>query len=172
MSGHLKNKKCYLSGPIQFAQGPNWRIEPISVMTTRFGIDVFDPYSDEKQSWTSELKIAKENKDISTMVKLAKGIVRKDLGMVDRSDFLIAYVPHGIKTIGTVHEVVNSRNSKKPTLLVTDQNDITCLPLWYFGFIPPSCMFANWDDLYNYLEEVDQGKHDKNDRWKFVYNLV
>ena len=53
----------------------------------------------------------------------------------NRSDFIIAYVPMAVCTTGVVHEVINSHNAKKPTLLVTNTDNIKNIPLWYFGFI-------------------------------------
>ena len=92
--------------------------------------------------------------------------------MVDRCDFLVAYVPFGVKTVGTVHEIINSNNLKKPTLLVTDQNSISSLPLWYFGLINKKYMFAGWLSLYNYLAEVNDGKHVDDDKWHLVCDIV
>jgi nucleoside 2-deoxyribosyltransferase len=79
------------------------------------------------------LKKAQSEKDTDTIAKIAKSFVRKDLCLVDRADFLIAYLPNKIPTTGTNHEIINSNNAKKPTLLVTDTGDITNIPLWYFG---------------------------------------
>jgi hypothetical protein len=172
MLNFLRNKRCYLSGPIQYAKDEFWRSEPIHVLQSRFGIDLFDPFSDEKQKWTENILKAKEFNDTETLTSIAKQFVRKDLAMVDRSDFLIAYLPKGIQTVGTVHEIVNSNQSKKPTLLVVDTPTIMDIPLWYFGFIKTKYMFAGWKNLYEYLEEVDSGKHKDDNKWHLVYDLI
>lgn len=172
MTNYLANKKCYLSGPIEFAADGFWRPEPIHELQDRFGIDIFDPFADEKQQWSDEIKTAKENGNTDELVKIAKQFVRKDLGMVDRSDFLIAYLPYGVNTVGTVHEIINSNNSKKPTLLVTNKDSISYIPLWYFGIINKVYMFAGWNNLYSYLSEVNDGKHTNDDKWHLVYGLV
>lgn len=169
---YLKGTKSYLSGPLEFDSGHNWRIEPIRVLAQEFEIDLFDPFSDPKQQWVPILNEARKNKDIETIRKTAKSFVRKDLKKVDQSDFLIAYVPYKVPTVGTVHEIINSNNEKKPTLLVTDQSDISYIPLWYFGYIKPEFMFAGWEALFSYLREVNEGKHRHNDRWAFVYGDV
>jgi nucleoside 2-deoxyribosyltransferase len=172
MLNFLKNKLCYLSGPIQYAKNDFWRAEPIHVLQNRFSVNVFDPFADEKQKWTDELLKAKNINDTETLTKIAKQFVRKDLGMVDRSDFLIAYLPHGVQTIGTVHEIINSNESKKPTLLVTDADTISSIPLWYFGFIKTKYMFAGWRALYKYLEDVNVGKHIDDDKWHIVCDVI
>lgn len=170
---YLHDKKVYLSGPIQYdTSETNWRVGPINSLKEKFQLDVFDPFADPKQQWTATLREAQNNGDVETIVKIAKKFVRKDLAVVDRSDFVIAYLPHKVPTVGTHHEVISSNTLKKPTLLVTDTNDITKIPVWYFGFIPVEFMFPNWDKLFNYLNEVNNGLHRSNNRWSYVYGDV
>lgn len=169
----LSNRKCYLSGPIQYdVTGLNWRVSPKKILLEEFKIDVFDPFDDPKQQWSYQLKEAREKKDLETISKVAHNFVRKDLTMVDRCDFVIAYIPLKVPTTGTVHEIINSNNAKKPTLLVTNTGDKTDIPLWYYGFIPHECMFGSWEDLYVYLREVNDKKHINNRRWNYIYNLI
>lgn len=173
MTEFLKGRKAYLSGAIEHGDRKhNWRIEPTKVLTERFGIDLFDPFIDPKQQWVNVLEKARQEKDYLTMNKIAKSFVGKDLEMVSRTDLLIAYLPYKVATTGTHHEIINSTNAKKPTLLVTDQDDIGFIPTWYFGFIKQEFMFPNWDALYLYLDEVNDGKHKDNNRWRFIYGLI
>jgi hypothetical protein len=132
---------------------------------------MFDPFSDPKQQWLPVLKECRDKKDYDTMSKIAKVFVRKDLAMVDRADLLIAYLPYKVPTTGTHHEIINSNNAKKPTLLVTD-DDISYIPLWYYGFIPTEFMFKSWTALYEYLESVNRGEQKHNDRWSFIYGDI
>ena len=76
------------------------------------------------------------------------------------------------KCMRLLNQIQNSNNAKKPTLLVTDSNDITNIPVWYWGFISPEFMFPNWEDLFIYLKEVDNGLHQKNRRWNLVHGLI
>jgi hypothetical protein len=169
---YLKDKRCYLSGAIEYSQEDNWRNLPKQILKDRFNVNVFDPFEDPKQQWSPLLKKAKEDKNYDAIIKITHDFVRKDLSMVDHSHFLIAYLPHKVPTTGTVHEIINSNNAKKPTLLVTDSNDITNIPLWYWGFISPEFMFPNWDALFKYLKEVDDGFHQTNRRWNLVHGLI
>ena len=172
MGGYLRGTRVYLSGPIQFDSLPNWREQPKKTMIEKFGVHLFDPLDDPKQQWVPKLNAARDCKDYHTMADIAKRFVRKDLAMVDRADFVIAFVPHKIPTTGVCHEVINSNNAKKPTLLVTNCNDVGYIPIWYFGFISLEFMFPNWDSLFAYLEDVDAGKHKHNNRWGFIYGEI
>lgn len=170
---YLEGKRVYLSGPIEHGQedGDNWRIEPSKVLVQEFHVNLFDPFNDPKQQWLPFLTAARESRDYEQMATIAKPFVRKDLCMVDRSDFLIAYLPRGVPTCGTHHEIINSVNAKKPVLLVCPQGK-EFVPFWYFGFIPHTQMFSNWGDLYQYLREVNDGKLRGDDRWHFVYGVI
>lgn len=168
----LKGKRAYLAGPIEACnEKVNWRIDVSKTLTERFGIDVFDPFADPKQQWVKPLNEARSQKDYDTMTRIARGFVRKDLCMVDRADFLIASVPHGVPTCGTHHEIFNSCNAKKPVMLVCEQGK-QMAALWLYGVIPHHVIFGSWQDLYNYLQDVDDGKHRDNNRWHFVYGMV
>lgn len=169
---YLANKKLYLSGPIQYdATGHNWRTEPSKVLREEFHIDLFDPFEDPKQQWVPHLREAQANKDFDKMAEIARQFVRKDLCMVDRSDFVISYLPEKVPTTGTHHEIINSANAKKPTLLICPQGKEK-IPLWYYGFIPHEVMFGAWEELYQYLRDVNAGKHMHNNRWAYVYGLI
>ena len=172
MTMYLAGKRCYLSGPIQFGDTTNWRDYPKQVLAEEFGLLVSDPFADPKQQWVPTLTKAQQDKDTETIVKIAKGFVRKDLCLVDRSDLLIAYLPYKVPTTGTHHEIINSNNAKKPTLLVTNLDHISYIPLWYFGFIPTEFMFVGWESLFVYLREVNDAKHKHNNRWSYIYGEI
>lgn len=169
--GYLNGCEVYLSGPITFdSPDHNWRIDPKRVLTEEFGVDLFDPFDDPKQAKSSDLfeSLAAENYD--RVVEICRAFVRKDLSRVDRSDFVVAYLPYKVSTIGTHHEIIYSNDAKKPTLLVADKKNQ--IPPWYFGFIPTEFMFGGWDALYDYLREVNEGKHKDNFRWAYTYGLI
>ena len=168
----LQGKRCYLSGPIENdPSATNWRTEPKKVLLSEFRIDLFDPFEDPKQVWAEPLKVARDEHDYDEMARIAKMFVRKDLSMVDRADFVISCLPHRVPTTGTHHEIINSNNAKKPTLLVCPQGK-NLVPAWYYGFIPHDVMFGSWEELYTYLREVNAGKHKDNNRWHFIYGMV
>ena len=170
--GYLKNSRCYLAAPIEADENKSdWRTKVRKTLVRRFKIDLFDPYADPKQQWTEQLKRAKEEENYALVADIAKRFVRKDLCIVDRSDFIIACLPYKVPTAGVVHEIVNSNNAKKPTLIVCPQGK-KFVPSWYFGFISHEYMFGSWEELYNYLKEVNDGNHKDDDKWAYVYKIV
>ena len=169
---YLKGKRCYLSGPIEFGTDPNWRIEPSSILRGEFELDLFDPFNDPKQQWAPKLITARERCDYDKMAEIAKDFVRKDLSVVDGSDFIVACLPYGVPTTGTVHEIINKSMSKKPVLLVCPDGGKAKIPFWYWGFIPHSQMFGSWEDLFQYLREVNQGGHSDNYRWDYACGRI
>ena len=170
-SNFLKGRRAYLGGPIENAPDPDWHKEHAKILVDRFQINLFNPFTDPKQQWVSQLLAARENRDFDTMNSIAKDFVHKDLGCVDRSDFMVSYMPYKVPTTGTHHEIIEGSSNKKPVLLVCPEGK-ELIPFWYFGFIPHRHMFGSWDDLYAYLSEVDAGKHKDDYKWSFVYGLI
>jgi hypothetical protein len=168
---YLAGASCYLGGPIEHDSAEDWRVYPKRILGKEFGIRVTDPNEDPKQKWLPTLQDARKKKDYDLMAQIARSFVRKDLCLVDRSDFGIWYLPYKVPTCGSHHEIVNSNNSKKPTLLVCPQGK-ELVPAWYYGFIPHDFMFGSWEDLFKYLTEVNSGKHKENNRWHYVYGMI
>lgn len=171
--GALKNSKVYLSGPIEHENQnqPDWRLPVIKELTDRFGIDVFDPSKDEKQKRATLLESAIEKGNYEEVEKIAKSFVRKDLGEIDRRDFLICYNPYKVPTTGTPCEVHHCQNLKKPVLIVCPEGK-KYASRWYFGYVKHQYIFGSWEDCYSYLKEVDEYKHKDNHRWWLVYGMV
>jgi len=170
MNNYLKNRRVYIAGPIEFADhSKDWRGPVKQNLVDRFGLRVFDPIDDPKQEVRAKLNKAKEENDFETVSAIVHNFVRIDLSIVDRMDFLIAYLPHRLPTTGTVHEIVSANDAKKPVFIVCPQGK-NKVPDWYFGFINHKFMFGHWENLYDYLIEVDEGRHKTNNRWTFVYN--
>ena len=168
---YLSEKNFYLSGPIEFGEEINWRLSVIDYLVKKFNIKIFDPFSDPKQQWVETIKSYKKEKNFDKLTDVAKQFVRKDLGMVDRCDALIAYVPYKIPTVGTHHEIINANNMKKPVMLVCLQGKEN-IPVWYFGCLNHNLFFNSWNELYDYLEEVNKGSFVNFDRWNFIYGII
>lgn len=137
----LHDARVYLSGPMDFVASREeekehgWRTR-VSGFLTRLGVTVFDPWNkprvrglheygreDEKttkrrEAWTFEggKKGAKKRALVADSFWPALHI---DLRMVDTSDFVIAYVPTNVYSVGTVHEIVLARTQRKPVLFVS-----------------------------------------------------
>ena len=171
--GYLKGIRSYLAGPIEYDpdhNGGNWRVEPSRIIK-EMGVDLFDPSNDDKQKMVGGLHQALEIENYEEAVKIAKDFVQKDLTIVSHANFIVAFVPQGVPTIGTVHEIIFSDRDKKPTLLVCPQGKKKT-GKWYFGIIPHKYIFGSWTELYAYLKEVDEGKHKDDRKWAYTYGLI
>lgn len=170
---YLKNRMVYLAGPIQFDENhKNWRTKITEKLEKKFKLNVFDPFEDPKQQWMKKYQEYKNKKEYEKIQNSAKKCIDKDLTVIDRSDFLIAYLPHKVATVGTVHEIIHANKNKKPTLLVTDQNNIGEIPFWYFGIVPLEFMFPNWDQLFLYLKKVKKDEGELHKRWNYIHNKI
>ncbi len=137
----LDGSRVYLSGPMDFIGSRviekylGWRsiITPIFKALNVFVMDPWnkpvikglDPNNEygkegvhrdksryEKDFWTNpETRALYETEFWET--------VHIDLRMTDISDFMVAFVPTNIYSVGTVHEIITAKNQKKPTLLVS-----------------------------------------------------
>jgi nucleoside 2-deoxyribosyltransferase len=171
MNVFLKNRKVYLSSPIENRGSNHWKPAVKQKLAKEFGLDVYDPYDDPKQQWAPTLLKAREEKNYDEMSKIAKKFVWKDLAKVDRSDILIAYLPYKVATAGCHHEIIMANNLQKPVLLVCNKGK-HLIPLWFYGFIDHKYMFGSWEDLYVFLRGVNDKKCIDDDKWAYIYDLI
>jgi len=140
-TNHLKGARAYLSGPMDFVASRQdekkygWR-NRVGQFLRHHGVTVFDPWSkpsirgmheygkeDEKSIETREIwSFSKSKQGIKARGECAGNFwetLHIDLRMVDISDFVIAYCPTNIYSVGTVHEIVVARQQQKPVLFVS-----------------------------------------------------
>lgn len=137
----LSGSRVYLSGPMDFIGSRvmekylGWR-SVLTPILEALEVSVLDPWNKpeirgldpkneygkegvnrdksryEKDFWTNpETRALYETEFWET--------VHIDLRMTDISDFMIAFVPTNIYSVGTVHEILISKQQKKPTLIVS-----------------------------------------------------
>lgn len=169
--GYLNGKKLYLAGPIEYQSGPNWRLEVVKHLTEEFGIEVFDPHADEKEKYLPELLESKARGDFDTTTEIARKFVRSDLGHLDRCDIVLANIPSGIPTVGTVEEILTGLHNKKPVILVCEDGKRN-IPSWYYGIMNHNMFFGSFNETFSYLREVNDGKHREERKWAFVCGMV
>jgi hypothetical protein len=137
----LKDSRVYLSGPMDFVASRaneakfGWR-NRVGEFLQELGVTVFDPWkkpearglhdygregvdTDEiKKDWTFEQSSAAA----AARAKITGHFwetLHIDLRMVDTSDFVVAYCPTNIYSVGTPHEIALARSERKPVLLVS-----------------------------------------------------
>lgn len=155
----LSGARVYLSGPMDFVASrveekrSGWRTR-VGQFLCELEVTVFDPWekpdvvgmphygkedefsTQERHRWT----FADTEEGAMTRAKLGDHFwptLHIDLRMVDTSDFLVAYVPSNIYSVGTVHEIVLACQQHKPVLIVS-----------------PSVMFPAASELKDYLERA------------------
>jgi hypothetical protein len=139
--GLLSGARVYLSGPMDFVTSrtverrSGWR-NRLGEFLRRFGVTVFDPwfapevrglheYGREQGAMTLDRDRWTFRPD-SVGARARAACARKfwssmhiDLRMVDTSDFVIAYCPTNIYSVGTPHEIIACRGQRKPVLFVS-----------------------------------------------------
>lgn len=92
-------------------------------------------------------------------------VVRPDLGMVDYAHFLIVYIDMDIHLAGTYRELVQAFLQRKPCLIVCKQG-VAHVAKWWWGELDPAFFFNNFDEMFEYLEEIDRTT-DQRKFWRF-----
>ena len=138
-SNLLQHTRCYLSGPMDFVGSRlvekylGWRAILTPILKS-LSITGLDPWSKPKVLGHAEnygregllpSKLGYENDfwtNHETRARFEQEFwetVHIDLRMTDISDFVVAFVPTNIYSVGTVHEVITARNQWKPVLLIS-----------------------------------------------------
>jgi nucleoside 2-deoxyribosyltransferase len=169
----LRKTRVYSAGPMEFVQdGETWR-DKCDAFLSNLGVICFNPY---KRPFESDIKEDKESqrmmrewREDGLLWKVhehMKEIIASDLAMVDRADFIIAYVNPDVPTFGTMHEIVAANQQKKP-IFVCVEGGVEKTPLWLLGLLPVRFFYNNFDELLEMIRKIDAGevKIDSN-RWR------
>lgn len=141
----LSGSTVYLSGPMDFVASRSeekefgWR-NRVGQFLKRYGVRVYDPWNkppvaglahygkedeltaNRRYDWTYD---PSESGDRTRAEVAAEyyATLHIDLRMTDTADFLVAFCPTNIYSVGTVHEIATARLQRKPVLLVTPPVD-------------------------------------------------
>lgn len=139
--GLLSSARVYLSGPMDFVASREeekqhgWR-NRVSEFLKTMGVTVFDPWFkpevrglheygqegettvQERNKWTFSPGIDGA-KARSALAEFFWPAMHIDLRMVDTCDFVVAYCPTNVYSVGTPHELIMARLERKPVLLVS-----------------------------------------------------
>lgn len=137
----LQGSRCYLSGPMDFVASrelerrAGWRVR-VGEFLESHGVTVFDPWKkpgvrglheygredlktiEQREQWSfaGDVEGARSR---SSLAEHFWETMHIDLRMVDLCDFVVAYCPTNVYSVGTVHEIVLARQQQKPVLLVS-----------------------------------------------------
>lgn len=139
--GFLQNARAYLSGPMDFVacraseKQTGWRVR-VREFLHSLDVVVFDPWekpevlgmydygregektTQVRYDWTFDSS-PKGREARSRCCEVFRETQHLDLRMVDVSDFVIAFCPTNIYSVGTPHEVIVAREQHKPVLFVS-----------------------------------------------------
>ena len=141
----LQDARVYLSGPMDFVADREaekkfgWR-NRVGQVLTALGVTVFDPWFKPEirgiQGYGREDDGGSVARAGWTFEDTTDGAARRaacaeafwpalhtDLRMVDTSDFVVAYCPTNVYSVGTPHEIILARQQRKPVLFVSPPVD-------------------------------------------------
>lgn len=170
----LYRTKTYLVGPMQYKNGEGWRND-ITSEFKKMSITTFDPYkkpfvkdireNDDTRKHIHELM---EEERYDEVQERMKEIRAYDLNLVDRSDFIVAYIDPITPTFGTVEELVTAVRMKKPTFIAIEGGKKKC-PYWLLGMFPHKYFYNTIDDIKEMIIRIDSGdKEMDSDRWRLL----
>jgi hypothetical protein len=165
---YLKGKSVYLCGSIHASHddGIGWR-DVITPKLQKMGIQVLNPC--KKTTSGIQDEIGEDKKFFKKMVMEEKWveikekfwpIIRNDLRMVDKSDFIIFNYDTAVRTVGCIHELVIATFEKKVILLKFDKTQLSDFNPWITTFIKSHHFFAEWDEMFSHLNKVNSGDFD------------
>jgi len=137
----LEGARAYLCGPMDFVASRvaekryGWR-NRVRQFLTHYGVTVFDPWHKPSvrglSAYGEEDERSEELRRLWTFEPSPQGAkaraqctanfgetVHIDLRMVDISDFIVAYCPTNIYSVGTPHEIIVATQQHKPVLFVS-----------------------------------------------------
>lgn len=165
---YLKGKTVYLAGAIssEVDDGIGWR-NTITPKLEKFGLNILDPC---KKTINGVGEIGDDKKYLKQLIKMKDWkkvkevffpILKTDLRCVDLSHFIIVNYRPTIRTIGTIHEVITAHQlQRKPVLLYYPPNEIEEFNPWMACLVKEKHIFDDWNNMFNYLKEVDNGNFD------------
>ena len=174
MSNILKNTKVYLAGNMEHTDDSvNWR-NYMAYNLKEMDIKVLSPLdtmfinqNGETDADRCRLKRERQLENYEYVAEYMKGIVQKDLRLIDLSDYVIVNMEIKKPTFGTIHELVIAIQQKKPVFLaVGDKRDC---PLWLLGIVNPKYIYNNIDEILSMIRKIDSGDREIDiKRWRLL----
>jgi nucleoside 2-deoxyribosyltransferase len=172
-SSHLWKTKTYLVGKMH-GEDTAWR-DIITPPLEKMGVVVFNPCGkpfivdvQEAHDARDILLQRRANGDFDYLEKKMRQIRSFDLNLVDRSDFIIAYLDPHDASWGSAEELVTAVRMKKPIFLII-KGGKSRTPLWMFGMIPHKYIYGSVEEVVDVLQKIDAGQIEVDSmRWKLL----
>jgi len=175
MKNRLKGMTCYLCGPMDRVPdgGTEWR-DYVSKKIKKMGVGVFNPcdkpsdYAKEDHVTRETIHALKMGGDYDKISDMMKPICAVDLRMVDIAHFIVMNLDLDVHLCGSYHEAFLAMSQRKPVLIRCKQGKADA-PNWVFGVVPHQLIFSSWQELLDYLHDIDNSEKevDHLDRWRF-----
>jgi nucleoside 2-deoxyribosyltransferase len=162
----LNNTKVYLAGNMEncsddYASG--WR-SYVAESLKDLGIKCLSPLDTmfinqplETEEHRKLLMQYRQNEQYDSVSEYMKGVVQKDLRLIDLSDFVIVNLEISKFTCGTIHELVVAIQQKKPVFMAV--GDKKKCPLWLLGTLNHNYIYNHIDEILKTIQDIDSGKH-------------
>jgi nucleoside 2-deoxyribosyltransferase len=171
----LNGSRVYLAGNMEYTAGAlGWR-EYVKNKLTPSGIKILSPvdtkfvgHPTESPQDIARMKVERQNGNYDLVHSHMKRVVRKDLRLIDLSDFIIINMEVSKPTFGTMHELVVAVQQKKPIFLAISEGRSSC-PLWILGLLKPEYIYDSIEDVVETVIKIDKGNIKMNpDRWRLL----
>jgi len=163
MENVLYRTKVYTIGAMEYADGSNWR-EAVEGELIPRNITVFNPYKkpfindcDEASDVRARMRDHMACGKYEEVVEWAKTIRRFDLNLVDRSDFIIAYIIPSTASWGTAEELSTAVSLRKPIFVVIEGGK-RHTPLWLMGQLKHKYIYDSIEDALTMVKKIDSGE--------------
>ena len=174
----LKDITIYLAGPIDNAKdlGVSWRREfQEKVKSLNANISVLDPTNkplsvsdtSETQEEQNLIKNFKKNEQWDELTKFVKKFRRVDLRCVDHANLVVVYIDPSIHMLGSYDEILTAEDQHKPILAIIEGGRQRASS-WLFAVMKWQEMFSSIDECIEYLNQMNSGEIELDDRWVFL----
>jgi nucleoside 2-deoxyribosyltransferase len=171
----LNKTKVYLAGNLENAisNTNTWRDyvkNELSSLNITFLSPLERMFTDdmpEDESTQRTVKMLRANGEFDVVHEHMKKIIRKDLRLVDVSDFFIFNFDIKTPTYGTMHELVLASQQRKPVFISV--GDKRQCPLWIMGLFNHKYIYNNVEEIVDVLKRIDSGEIEiNNGRWRLL----
>jgi nucleoside 2-deoxyribosyltransferase len=170
----LDKTRCYLSGHMQYKNGAAWRENTQNVLED-MGVKVFNPYKsiyiepilEGPEQFATLKQLMNEEKLEEVRTKFSK-VRNYDLGLVDKSDFIVCHIYPEIASWGTGEELAMAALQRKPTFISVEGGRTKC-PLWIAAQFPSRYIYNSQEELLETLRKINSGEIiADSDRWRLL----